>query len=432
MVSAIAGSRPYRAASRACLTVSDRVRTWLDGLSDLARVALIAEMCLGFFVPRDYAIGALLSRVWGIYSLVVSVVAIVFVLCTRRAGRRWMLFGGFFFTYFIVSTMVSPSNALMRQAFVSFVRSVGFISLVEWGLGEGESFFRGFLITGGIMCFLHFLTFIVYRDTLGGMQAGVVETVLGNKVTEQNWHLLTYDNASVYYFLPVCLVGWVYALRHGWRARVAMVAAHLTTLFMYFYLMAVTALIVMLIFSVAVLIAMLAVDTPRERRLPAPSQRAYRIVLICCLAFCVIVTVGLAMGLFGWFAGFLGKGATFSGRFYVWRKAILSALSAPLFGYGFEDVAVTVDRLGYSHAHNMLLQALYTGGIVSLGLYCTALFAKGRQTLAATNPMWLVAITSFVCVFVLGLADWQDGINMPYLVFLLTGNLCLSKAGDAA
>ncbi len=64
--------------------------------------------------------------------------------------------------------------------------------------------------------------------------------------------------------------------------------------------------------------------------------------------------------------GFLHKDLTFSGRTPIWNQAMSAISAKPLLGWGVYDSKTAWGYLGHVHAHNIILQMLFSGGILQL------------------------------------------------------------------
>lgn len=87
----------------------------------------------------------------------------------------------------------------------------------------------------------------------------------------------------------------------------------------------------------------------------------------------------------------LGKDLTFTGRTYIWNKAIDLILKNP-FGYGWEaevpDVITILDWVQYSnvgHAHNFILNLAYKSGIIVSIFYCILLGQMSKKIDSCNN-----------------------------------------------
>ncbi len=112
------------------------------------------------------------------------------------------------------------------------------------------------------------------------------------------------------------------------------------------------------------------------------------------------------------------KDSSVSGRFRVWRATVKAIGEKPLFGagLGIHTTAKTLDAAGldFKHAHNLPLEILAEGGIVSLLLFIGVLyglFACGWRLLRqrTEKEAWLLGFAVFsACgaLFVFGIFDF--------------------------
>ena len=86
-------------------------------------------------------------------------------------------------------------------------------------------------------------------------------------------------------------------------------------------------------------------------------------------------------------ASFLGKdlrymrGATFTGRTYIWDSVISSIAQSPVFGYGYQQFVATdvyqfYSQTSYDSAHDLWLQISFQGGFVGLACFFLAYFSS--------------------------------------------------------
>jgi len=68
----------------------------------------------------------------------------------------------------------------------------------------------------------------------------------------------------------------------------------------------------------------------------------------------------------------LHKDLTFTGRTYIWNTTLDFIKRSPLYGYGLEDSSLRIIKMQNGdalHAHNMVLEILYSGGFLVFGLF---------------------------------------------------------------
>lgn len=111
-----------------------------------------------------------------------------------------------------------------------------------------------------------------------------------------------------------------------------------------------------------------------------------------------------------YFAAFLTdvlhKDITLTNRTPLWDVAFTSISQHPAWGMGVQDLGVAqMQLLGVGHVHNLLLNMLYQGGIVSLGIFVVILFISHRQLyryrhrLAVSGLAFCIFISMFLSIF---------------------------------
>ena len=121
----------------------------------------------------------------------------------------------------------------------------------------------------------------------------------------------------------------------------------------------------------------------------------------------------------------------FSERVQVWSASLDAILKRPLFGYGAGELTICRLLKSYKvappHAHNLALQLLLEGGILSLGIWFSMAFSvlrKGYRLLVrSTDNQSGMAAVSFICgVCVVGLTDY------PFLTPKLVSGVLIALA----
>lgn len=112
----------------------------------------------------------------------------------------------------------------------------------------------------------------------------------------------------------------------------------------------------------------------------------------------------LLMGINYWFLDHFGQ-QIFSGRQYIWDKAISYALEKPVLGH---FVGIVPDDFitdaHYVHAHNQYLQILLESGLVGLGCFVLMLFAIWKVYQKSLNSSLVV----WSACFYLGILFYQS------------------------
>ena len=109
------------------------------------------------------------------------------------------------------------------------------------------------------------------------------------------------------------------------------------------------------------------------------------------LFFFLFIVVLKLQNMFRWLIdGMLGKWDSLLARMNVWNRTQELILDAPLLGHGVLDAASRGLESGFLwavHAHNLLLETLYQGGLVNLVLWVVIIVIAGKRLYRYRNTM---------------------------------------------
>lgn len=369
-----------------------------------------------FFCPASYAVPGDIFHLWQFAVCAISAVAILLVLAKNTLRLRWFVLVAASFCYFFISGSFGDGSATFTSMLFGFCRVAGVVSLLEYGLEKNErKTLLAFIAGAMVMCAVNYATFILYHDVVGGMRHGYI--AYGRTyISAQNWFFFTHDNGTLFCYLPALSVLWYYSFRYSRRLIPISILISSAILFMYIFLWSATAMVVTALF----LASMILCVKGKARNLF--SKLNYRLVVLIGLGFCLLV-VGLnTSGLFDYFASIFGKASTTGVRAIIWERAFRWFSTSPIIGVGFADDLANYMRLGITHCHNVILQPLYTGGIVTAGFFAWFLWLcqpKGDVPSAAAPLL--------ICVLLLFIAqtfDFYLTISVTFVPFVI-----LARAG---
>ena len=120
----------------------------------------------------------------------------------------------------------------------------------------------------------------------------------------------------------------------------------------------------------------------------------------------------------------LQKNLTFTGRTFIWDRALDYIKMSPWFGWGNHNADIFRIRLGGAHTHNTWLGFLYTGGCISLLFFIAFLFSYGkklnRYKSKADNILLFVLI--FYSIFFITEIMPRNLEGLFYVVILINHN----------
>ena len=378
---------------------------------------------IAFFIPASYAIPGIVFKLWEYYYMAVAIVA-VGVLALKHINdinpRYVLLVVYFTWLFFGTQLIVTTRSLAMMTLIKKYLKCVGFVSMLELGFlsFKKQEVVKSFLNAGLIMSFLHFVTFLIYGRTEGGMRHGQAfyngYALIGN--TKQNWYLLTYDNESIFYFLPI-LALLLYCTWYLNRKTKKLFYLYLgILLFMFIYKTAATAMLGTIGFTVLILYYVAKMKRKRKRRkYEISSFLNYTTAVLGGLTVDIAVVMLAGSKIATKVAGYFGKDADFSGREYIWANSFKFIRMQPLTGVGMESSERITLKLNQTHCHNIIVENLYTGGVIALVLFLLILWffrPKAKKSFAVI--IFAAALATF---FVISGLDWLIANPIPWALF---------------
>lgn len=379
--------------------------------------AIAALAMLAFYLPPKYALPGPVHAVWLAFLYAVSATASAVnawqLIRNPKSPRLPFLAVFLFLTWSHIGTRLFSPDA--TWALGRYLRNVGFVSFLNCCLlsekpGDTRAFLRGYLLTGIVMTAIHYVSFLLLRNTIGGMRAGEQVIREAGRITNQNYYFLTYDNNTVYYFLPVACALFFYTYRYDRKASKLLLAYNAAVFSMY---LAKSAIAAMLAMGILWLGEFLFTVSPRKTS-GFPLLR-YRNACAAGILFevCVVALSGSSLAL--QFANVFRKRGALVVRAGIWRNSLEYFLARPLTGNGMRPAAETYLRIGQTHCHNLLIEILCVAGITGLLLFLFLLFAcrppKGRRGME-----WLFSL-AILAYFAAGSLDWLYENPLPYALF---------------
>lgn len=244
--------------------------------------------------------------------------------------------------------------------------------------------------------YINFLTEILFPDGLYTTVSTIVHT--------SNWFIGYYNGHSAF-FIPALMFAWLY-----WERTRKMLRPLLLTAAIYASAILVWSGGVILSLSCMTLVFLFF-----RNRTKLLNYYTYWIMHI---AFFVGVYVLHIHEWFDWLlVGILGKLNSLTFRIDLWKRTLKLIAKSLFIGYGVQSSftrAAEVYLAHGVHAHNMLLEQLYQGGLVGLALWVTVIIVAGRKLMKYGYTMESKIIsTAFLgwCV-----ATLVEPFTTPFLV----------------
>ena len=379
----------------------------------------ILSMCfLSFYLPNQESVSAGLFKLWRYACLMTIVLAAVmyFLKGLQWINRRYILLISFFFYIYVATAFLSPNGNISK---FSFIYMAGFITLLETSFQafDRKIVVRSYLRAGILASIIYFYTFIKYFNVDGGMHSGtVVDSGYGYITTHQNWYIFTYDNASVFIFLPIAALFLYYCYNYNRKAIKGYILYVGFILLMYISKVAATAMIAFLL-CVGLMGYYYYKFCQNERCCGKQKFRievTYFKALLFTLVFYVLIISFVGSDICYKIAGYFGKDGTFTGRDVIWARSKEYILTYPIFGNGMETEVLRYSKIMMGQCHNILLEILYDGGMIGGCLFVSALYQF--------KPKVKSAFSSYIfcsCLLCYAIAAGFDAkLGFPYLIAL--------------
>jgi O-antigen ligase len=223
--------------------------------------------------------------------------------------------------------------------------------------------------------------------------------------SNKNWFLGYYNNFTKY-FLPAIIFGFLNVYMGGKRLRA-------------YLLLAAIAVSSVLVWSGGVLVAVfLSVFFMFMGRKHTQLFNYMNYWLIQPAALLLILGLQV-QNAFRWLLdSFLGKWNSLMLRINLWKKVCEYISASPVMGYGVETGVVRELKTGMYwavHAHNLILEILYQGGLIYFGLFILVICLCGRKMMRNKNTFVVVVIAA-------AFGGWSvHSIVEPYITPFLMG-----------
>jgi O-antigen ligase len=114
-------------------------------------------------------------------------------------------------------------------------------------------------------------------------------------------------------------------------------------------------------------------------------------------------------------------------RINLWEKVIKYIEDSPIVGYGLESGVVRETKTGFYwavHAHNLILEILYLGGLVYFALFILVICLCGRKMMKRKNNFVVIVISA-------AFGGWSvHSIVEPYIAPFLMGLFIIGYYSD--
>lgn len=270
-------------------------------------------------------------------------------------------------------------------------------------LYDGMRYDKETFLSSQLFCFelvicINLITELLFPGGLYVEKAGI------NRVHVQNWFLGFYNNHTKF-FIPALMFAWLYKEFTGKKLRT-------------YCLTIVIFVSALLVWSGGVLVALFGMAFTYVLLKNRTCLFHYYTYWSIHIFFFLFVVVLKFQNVFQWLIeGVLDKWESLLLRISLWDKTMGFILDAPLFGHGVLDWDARRLEAGMNwaaHAHNLLLELLYQGGLVNLLLWIIIVIVAGKKLYQYRNTMESKIIA--VAFFGWCLAALVEPLTMPFLM----------------
>ena len=303
-------------------------------------------------------------NIWRLVTFGIIMVQLLFV------KRKASLISALLIAQQMFLLLVTVINGQEVYACVLSVFSV--ISVVlfyDYNAYDREVFLSSQLFCFELMIYINLVTELLYPNGMYVLNSSLFRA-------DRNWFLGFYNNHTQYY-IPALMFAWLYYKSTGKKLRTfALTAGIFVSAF--------------IVWSGGVLTALFGMAFAYIFLKNHTRLFHYYTYWLVHFAFILFVIVMKLQNLFRWLIDdILGKWGSLMARMELWTRVRKQILEAPLIGHGIVDGTVRELKSGFNwamHAHNLLLEILYQGGVINLILWTVIVIAGGWRSIKTEIP----------------------------------------------
>lgn len=353
-------------------------------------VFLIKPTCL------PYIYDGKLNRIYMVLHIITCIATILAYMIRGRISKINIMIT-LYYAYQIVITII-------RQGDVSSLLSVslGFVCICLFSEmffeKNGIDFINILSLVLEIYVYINFLTLIVYPN-------GIYKTVSTDN--PNNW-FLGYKNQLINFILPVLCFSIINLYYNKKQSKV-----HKTFRMLFLYSVAITTSFVLWSAGTMVVVFLMVMFLAFHKFFN-PKWFNFRncFVVNCAMTFSIVVL--RVQNAFSFIiVDVLGKDITFTGRTFIWDKALRYVYENPIFGngvefYSFRYIKMRMDSTwltGYAalHSHCRFLEVVYRGGVILLAIYVFILVMTVKSLMAFKNTMFSKTLAISIFAYMTGM-----------------------------
>ena len=293
----------------------------------------------------------------------------------------------------LISTIVNGAD--ISACIGLILRVVGLTFLCNYGISNDRKIFlKSFETLLSILIIINFITILAHPVGLYMNDTGYIE----------NW-FLGYKNSHILYFLPYILVSFLNSYIDYGKLKIHNIVMFIVIIMSTFLVNNSTAIIGLSI------IALFLIFNKFIKKNDFFNSYTYLIIFIALFIFIVMLRFQEIFSFL--IVDILNKDITFTGRIYVWDKAINYILEKPILGYG--NVSFQYSTIVFS-THNMILGIFHKVGALGAAIFLKFII-KICQKLNKTKGELISKFISIILLtyFIMMTTEYY---NFEYIIYI--------------
>ena len=152
-----------------------------------------------------------------------------------------------------------------------------------------------------------------------------------------------------------------------------------------------------------------------------------KILPVICIHICLFIIIIFVREMFQSELDYImnllfGKDATFTGRIYIWRDALLKISQSPIIGYGRYAEQASLLPSGYEYmwtmSHNQILEIMMQGGVILLTVWVIMIVSMVRKIKRHNSKFSKLAVFTIFTVFFFFHTEASTS-NLPFFLMML-------------
>lgn len=230
-------------------------------------------------------------------------------------------------------------------------------------------------------------------------------------IPEKSNYLWGFDNSSIFKFIVTIIVSILNSIINEKKFnKIIAFSITLLSTIAFIYVKSITAAVICIMF----LIYLIFLNLYKKSISVLNFRNCFIIVLVI---FLCLMLFNSNIEILQNIASKTDKVTSLNYRFIIWDNTINAVKENWLFGYGFQEALKTAHQIGIDHPHNIFLDIIYRGGIISTSIFIVLLMSIYKKmmkykSLIIANVL-TIGLFGFFCI------SQMDYYNEQYLLFIL-------------